>query len=62
MLRGRSLRPPQMQPRTSASERLPQIKTWMINHIDGFVWDVITHPCPNFNGGLTKPPLKLGHG
>ena len=25
-------------------------------------WDVITHPCHNFNGGLTKPPLKLGHG
>ena len=22
---------------------------------------MITHPCLNFNGGLTKPPLKLGH-
>ena len=22
--------------------------------------DMITHPYPNFNGGLTKPPLKLG--
>ena len=25
------------------------------------MWNVITHPCPNFNDGLTKPPLKLGH-
>ena len=25
-------------------------------------WDVDTHPCPNFNGGLIKPPLKLKHG
>ena len=23
---------------------------------------VFTNPCPNYNGGLTKPPLKLGHG
>ena len=22
----------------------------------------ITHPRPNLNGGLNKPPLKLGHG
>ena len=25
-----------------------------------FLWDVITHPCPNSNGGLAKPPLELG--
>ena len=25
-------------------------------------WNFIIHPCPNFNGGLVKPPLKLGHG
>ena len=25
-------------------------------------WDAIPHPCLNFNGGLAKPPLKLGHG
>ena len=24
------------------------------------MWDVINHPCPNFNGGLDKPLLKLG--
>ena len=23
--------------------------------------DTIIHPCPNFNGGLTKPSMKLGH-
>ena len=22
---------------------------------------LITHPCPKFNGGLVKPPLKLLH-
>ena len=27
-----------------------------------FVYDVITNPCPNFNGVLTKPPLELGRG
>ena len=26
------------------------------------LWDALCHPCPNFNGGLIKPPLKLGHG
>ena len=31
-------------------------------YIHSFIWDVITNPCRNFNGGLTKPPLKLGHG
>ena len=32
------------------------------NNIHHFLWDIITHPCPNFNGGLVKPPLMLGHG
>ena len=32
--------------------------TWL--HI--FIWgEVITNPCPNCNGDLTKPQLKLGH-
>ena len=26
------------------------------------VWDMITHPHPNFNMGLAKPPLNLGPG
>ena len=25
-------------------------------------YDVFTHPCPNFNSSLAKPPLKLWHG
>ena len=37
-----------------------KIKKWFSNYFHGFIWDVITHPCPNFNGGLIKPPLKLG--
>ena len=32
------------------------------NNLHHFLWDIITHPCPNFNGGLVKPPLMLGHG
>ena len=39
-----------------------QIRPLTNNHIHCFKWDVITHPCPNFNGGLVKPPLKLGYG
>ena len=35
---------------------------WISDYIHSFQWDVITHPCSNFNGGLAKPPLKLGHG
>ena len=27
-----------------------------------FMWDIITHPCLDFNSGLTKPSLKIGHG
>ena len=30
-------------------------------YIHATQWNVITHPCPNFNSGLTKPPLKFGH-
>ena len=26
------------------------------------LWNMIIYPCPNFNGGLSKPPLKLGNG
>ena len=34
----------------------------MSNYMYGFVWNMITHPYPVFNGGLNKPPLKLGMG
>ena len=39
-----------------------RIRRWISNYIHVKQWDVITHPCPNFNGGLIKPLLKLGHG
>ena len=32
----------------------------MENNICIELWDVITHPCPNFNGNLAKLPMKLG--
>ena len=42
---------------------LTVIGAWIsLNNIHTFLWDVITHPCPNFNGSLVKLPLKLGHG
>ena len=31
------------------------------NHIHCFLWDVMTHPCRIFNGGLAKPPLRSCH-
>ena len=33
----------------------------VIRSVDFFLY-IITHPCPYFSGGLTKPPVKLGHG
>ena len=39
-----------------------KIKSWICNNLTDLMWDIITHPRPNFNGGLVKPPLKLGHG
>ena len=32
------------------------------NYIHLTQFYVISHPCPNFNSGLLKPPLKLGYG
>ena len=40
---------------------LTGIRRWISNH-SVFVDDVITYPCHDFNGGFTKPPLKLRHG
>ena len=39
-----------------------KISAWIGSYIYSFIWDVVTHPCRNFNGGLPKPPLKLGMG
>ena len=36
------------------------IKAWISNYFYSFLRNAITHPCLNFNGGLSKPPLKLG--
>ena len=41
---------------------LTGIRLWISHQINWFVWDIITHPWLNFNGGLSKPPLKLRHG
>ena len=38
-----------------------QVGIWISNYISGFMWSVITHPCSNFNGSLSKLPLRLGH-
>ena len=35
-----------------------KIRAWFCNYILSFLWDVITHPCHNFNSGLSKPPLS----
>ena len=35
---------------------------WITNYIHLKKLDIITHPCPNFNGGLVKPHLVLWHG
>ena len=43
------------------STGLPGIRAWINNHEYGFIWRVITHPCPNFNGRLTNPSLSLGY-
>ena len=37
-------------------------KVWISNYIHQCLWAVITHSCPNLNGGLTEQPLKLGYG
>ena len=41
---------------------LNEIRTWICNHINCFLWNEITHPCFNFNSSLAKLLLKLGHG
>ena len=41
---------------------LTYIRACISNHTHCFMWNVISHPGLNFNGGLTKHPLKFGHG
>ena len=45
---------------TNRDEQLTTMN-WDINkELHAFCANVITHPCPNFNGGTYKPSLKLG--
>ena len=44
---------------TPSLQRLTQIRVWTSNRICCLTLDVITHPCPKPNGGLTTPPFKL---
>ena len=38
------------------------IRAWISNRLHGLIWHTIIHPYPyNFNIGLIKPPLELGH-
>ena len=41
---------------------LTEIRTWISNYINCFMWDVIIHPCTNCNGCLNKQLLMLRHG
>ena len=38
------------------------IRTWIDNYINIKSWDMIIDPCPNFNGGFAKLPLKFSDG
>ena len=39
---------------------LTMIRAWVVDNIHSFQMDVLAHPCPNPNGGLTKlPSVKL---
>ena len=38
---------------------LALIRLWIIHWIHCLMWDIITHPCPNFCSALTKQPLKI---
>ena len=42
-------------------QKLTGIVTVISDNIHSFLWDVINHPCPIFNGSLVKPQLKLQH-
>ena len=47
---------------TKFAQTSTEIRTWISNCIHTTQWDVICHPYPNYNSGLTKPPLKWGRG
>ena len=39
-----------------------RIRLYINDYIHVKQWDVIIHSCPNFNGALVIPSLKLGSG
>ena len=39
-----------------------EMKACISNYTHVNQWDDVTHPCPNYNHGLHKSPLKLGDG
>ena len=41
--------------------RLNKIRVWISNYMKFFTLEIITYTWPNINGGLNKPPLKLGY-
>ena len=44
-----------------SGSQLTEITAWINNHIHCYLWDAIHHPCPNFEGGMTKSSLKFKH-
>ena len=46
----------------SYKHRLIKVREWINNRINCLVKVVISHPCPKFDGCLTKLSLQLGHG
>ena len=37
----------------------PRVWQWISIHTHKFIWNVTSHSCPKFNGGLIKPTLEL---
>ena len=38
-----------------------EMDTWIFSHIYYFLLNIVTHLCPNVNGGLIKLPLKFSY-
>ena len=53
-----------LDPLSLTEIKLTNIKltAWISNHTKIKQYEVVTHPCPDLNGDLAKPPLKLRHG
>ena len=49
-------------PRVCVESIAKQVVCGIINYTHIKQWGVISHSCPNFNGGLVKLPLKSSYG